>query len=103
MAEATAAEFYRRHQDLQLQLRLLEAEAADLDGKRGQAVLDGGDTLARLHQRVAEIERERGDVAAALATLGPQLDAARERERQAAHDELRETGVQLCQQRLQAA
>ena len=102
-APDTSAALYQRHQDLQLQLRLLEAEAADLEGKRGQAVLDGGDALAQLHQRVAEIERERADVAAALATLGPQLDAARERERQAAHDELRETGVQLCQQRLQAA
>jgi hypothetical protein len=101
--DQTAAALYQRHQDLQLRLRLLEAEALDLDGKRGAAVLEGGDTLAQLHQRAAEIEREQGDAKAALATLGPQLDAAREREQQQAHDELRETGAQLCQQRLQAA
>jgi hypothetical protein len=102
-APDSAAEFYRRHQELELRARLLAAEAADLEARRGQAVLEGGDTLAQLHQRAAEIEREQGDAKAALATLGPQLDAAREREQQQAHDELRETGAQLCQQRLQAA
>jgi hypothetical protein len=101
--DQTAAALYQRHQDLQLRLRLLEAEALDLDGKRGAAVLEGGDTLAQLHQRVAEVERDRADVAAGLGTLGPQLDAARDREQQQARDELRETGAQLCQQRLQAA
>ena len=100
--DQTAAALYQRHQELEVRLRLVEAEALDLEGKRGQAVLDGGEALAQLHQRVAEVERERADVAAALATLGPQLDAARERERQQAHDELRATGVALCQQRLQA-
>ena len=103
MPEPTATELYQRHQGLQQRLRLLEAEAVDLDGKRGQAVLDGGDALAQLHQRADEIEVERRDLTAGIATLDPQLDAARERERQQAHDELRETGVQLCQQRLQAA
>jgi hypothetical protein len=98
-----AAALYQRLEGLQLQLRLVEAEAVDLEGKRGQAVLDGGDALAQLHQRVAEVERERADVAAALATLGPQLDAARKRELEQAHDELRETGVALCQQRIEAA
>jgi hypothetical protein len=103
MPEPTAAELHQRLEALQLQLRLLEAEASQLDGKRGAAVLEGGNTLAQLHQRVAEVERDQRDLTAGLATLGPQLDAARERERQQAHDELRETGAQLCQQRLQAA
>jgi hypothetical protein len=101
--DQTAAALYQRHQDLQLRLRLLEAEALDLDGKRGAAVLEGGDTLAQLHQRVAEVERERADVAAAIATLGPQLDAAQEREREQAREELRAAGVELCRQRLEAA
>ena len=101
--DKTAAALYQRHQDLQLRLRLLEAEALDLDGKRGAAVLEGGDTLAQLHQRVAEVERDRADVAAGIAALDPLLAAARERERQAAHEELRATVVGLCGQRLEAA
>jgi hypothetical protein len=103
MADPTAAELYQRHQELQVRLRLLEAEAVELEARRGQAVLDGGDALAQLHQRVAEVERERADVTAALATLGPQLDAAWERERQQAREEQRAIGLGLCQQRLEAA
>jgi hypothetical protein len=102
MAE-TASELYQRQQELQVRLRLLEAEAVDLEGKRGQAVLDGGDALARLHQRVAEVERERADVTAAIATLGPQLEAAQARELEQAREEQRATVLGLSRQRVELA
>jgi hypothetical protein len=103
MTEATSSALYQRHQDLQQRQRLLEAEAVELDGRRGQAVLEGDEALAKLHARVAEIEREKGDLTAGLARLDGLLDAARERERQEAERELRVTVVDLCRQRLEVA
>jgi hypothetical protein len=95
-APDSAAALYQRHQALRQRLHALE-------GERGQAVLQGDAALARLHQRAAEVERDQRDLTAGIAALDPLLDAARDREQQQARDELRETGLQLCQQRLQAA
>ena len=58
MVEATSSELHQQHKSLEVRLRLLEAEAVDLEARRGQAVLAGGKALAQLHQRAAETEAE---------------------------------------------
>jgi hypothetical protein len=100
MVEATSSELHQQHKSLEVRLRLLEAEAVDLEARRGQAVLRGGEALAQLHQRVAEVEVEQADVAAAAGALAAPLARAREREGQQA---LQDAARSLCQQRLQAA
>jgi hypothetical protein len=103
MPEATSSSsaLHQRQRDLEVRLRLLEAEAVDLEARRGQAVLAGGEPLAQLHQRVAEVEVEQADVAAAVGALEAPLARARERERQ--QETLRQAAVGLCRERLEAA
>jgi hypothetical protein len=103
MVEATSSELHQQHKSLEVRLRLLEAEAVDLEARRGQAVLAGGEPLAQLHQRVAEVEVEQADVAAALAALEAPLARAREHEGQERQQALRQAARSLCEQRLQAA
>ena len=97
------AALHQRRRDLEVRLRLLEAEAVDLEARRGQAVLRGGEPLAQLHQRVAEVEVEQADVAAAVGALEAPLARARERERQQEQETLRQAAVGLCRERLEAA
>jgi hypothetical protein len=58
---------------------------------------------AALREREAGLRSRLADLGLAKGKAEEKLEAARERERQAAHDELRETGVQLCRQRIEAA
>jgi hypothetical protein len=66
-------------------------------------VLDGGEPLAQLHQRVAEVEVEQAAVAAAVAALAAPLARVRECEGQERREHLRDAGLALCQQRLEVA
>ncbi len=102
-AASSSSALHQRQRDLEVRLRLLEAEAVDLEARRGQAVLAGGEALAQLHQRVAEVEVEQADVAAGIAALEAPLARAREREQQERQQALRDAATALCQQRLQAA
>ena len=102
-ATSTSAALHRRQRDLEVRLRLLEAEAIDLAARRGQAVLAGGEPLAQLHQRVAEVEVEQADVAAAIVALEAPLARAREGEGQERQEQLRDAGLALCRLRIEAA